>query len=347
MQIQTHNENPNFTIILPGPCQARCEFCQWEEDKENDAFMVGLWYALENLPENFTQISLSGGEPLLSPYFSKALDLIKRYPKFNKIVLTTNGINLKSFIIEKKLIGINHVNISRHSIDDLENVEVFKSTDVPSKRDLSEISKVLTVFGESFDLNFNCVFVPEVQHDVINWLKFLKETGIKSVTFRNQYDNFEKSQLQLDMETTAIEPEITSECPVCKTEIYRIQDQSFKFHMSANEPTDNGELTLNFGKEETYEVILQSNGNLTRDWGGNKILHIPTIKEYVAYTSGRNTETRNRTDLAGHGIGRTMSNRERLRNIQVLLQNEGLDGEPNEHIPSYSSCGASSYGSCG
>jgi hypothetical protein len=132
--------------------------------------------------------------------------------------------------------------------------------------------------------------------------------------------------------------------------------------MSVNEPTDNGELTLNFGKDETYEVILQSNGNLTRDWKGNKILHIPTIKEYIAYTNmftfgfpfGRNTGTRDMADLARQEIdriGRSMSNGNMLRTIRVGLQNgefdRELEEEPDDYIPSYDSCGGSSYGSCG
>ena len=34
MKIKTQNKNPNFTIVLPGTCQAKCDFCFWKEDSK-------------------------------------------------------------------------------------------------------------------------------------------------------------------------------------------------------------------------------------------------------------------------------------------------------------------------
>lgn len=32
-----YNSNPNLSIILPGPCNCKCKFCFWKEQKVCDA----------------------------------------------------------------------------------------------------------------------------------------------------------------------------------------------------------------------------------------------------------------------------------------------------------------------
>ena len=42
MKISTKNSNPNFTIVLPGPCQANCDFCFWNREKDETAFIKSI-----------------------------------------------------------------------------------------------------------------------------------------------------------------------------------------------------------------------------------------------------------------------------------------------------------------
>jgi molybdenum cofactor biosynthesis enzyme MoaA len=103
----------NFSIITPGGCNAKCSFCFWEEQQVSDKYMADLMHVLDNMPAGCA-LSITGGEPTLSPYFDNILMAISIYKyKFEKVILTTNGTNLKDKL--HKMIGIvDHINISRH-----------------------------------------------------------------------------------------------------------------------------------------------------------------------------------------------------------------------------------------
>ena len=266
MKISTRNTNPNFTIVLPGPCQANCDFCFWKREDEEGAFLKSLKRVLKKLPANFTQISISGGEPTLSPVFDKTMEIIKKFKekgKFNKVVLTTNGINL----LKKDLTGINHINISRHHVNDKINQKIFKTENIPSFSELPEINNYVNKFG--IDINYNVVFVDDNEDiDYDAWVDFVKATDATSVTFRNQYGIYETSFLEKKVLEDNYLPNLISTCPVCRTASYFINGVKFKFHSSAYEPTESKE----FAEDETYELVLHPTGDLTRDWEAKKII---------------------------------------------------------------------------
>ena len=266
MKISTRNSNPNFTIVLPGPCQANCDFCFWKREDKEGAFLKSLKRVLKKLPANFTQISISGGEPTLSPVFDETMKLINKYKKkgkFHKVVLTTNGV----FLTYRDLSGIDHINISRHHINDKVNEEIFKTENVPSFEKLSEINKYVNKFG--IDVNYNVVFVDEnkdVEYDA--WVDFVKATDATSITFRNQYGIYDTSHLEKQVLEDNYKPNLISTCPVCRTATYFLEGVKFKFHSSAYEPTESKE----FEPNETYELVLHPTGDLTRDWEAKKII---------------------------------------------------------------------------
>jgi len=266
MKINTHNANPNFTLVLPGPCQAACEFCFWKREKEEGAFIKSLKRVLIKLPPIVSQISISGGEPTLSPVFEDTMKLIRKAKKrgqIRKVVLTTNGINL----MEKDLTGIDHVNISRHALSDIENQEIFKTKNVPSINELKEIISYVNKFG--IDVNFNIVLTDEVNiSSATYWASFAKELNVNSLTFRNQYGCYKQSKIQLDIIEEGYKPASISECPVCQTIVYFFEGMKFKFHASDYEPTESDK----FDSDEVYELILQPTGDLTRDWEAKKII---------------------------------------------------------------------------
>ena len=267
MKIYTNNVNPNFTIILPGPCQANCDFCFWKRESEEGSFIKSLKRVLKKLPDNFNQISISGGEPTLSPVFEDTLTLINKYKnkgKFNKVVLTTNGINLKKF----DLTGIDHINISRHHYNDGVNQGIFKTKNIPSGEELNSINKYINKFG--IDVNYNIVLVEDNElSDIGTFIDFAKRTGATSLTFRNQYGNYGLSKLEKTIiNVLKYKPFSTSTCPVCLTNTYFVNGLKVKFHSSDYEPTE----SKSFDEKEVYELVLQPTGDLTKDWEAKKII---------------------------------------------------------------------------
>jgi len=267
MKIYTNNTNPNFTIVLPGPCQANCDFCFWKREENESSFLKSLKRVLKKLPNSFTQISISGGEPSLSPVFEESLNLIKKYKnkgKFNKVVLTSNGINL----MEYDLSGIDHINISRHHFNEGINREVFKTKNVPDSYELEKINKYINKFG--IDVNYNVVLTKENETlEIGGFIDFAKQTGASSLTFRNQYGNYGLSKVEdIVVNLWKHKPFTISTCPVCITNTYIIKGMKVKFHSSDYEPTESEK----FNENEVYELILHPSGNLTRDWEAKKII---------------------------------------------------------------------------
>ena len=108
---------------------------------------------LDGLPDCFDQLSLTGGEPTLSPYFLEVLDVVRsRRNKYKKVVLTTNGQKILDFKKEIKQ-TVDHINLSRHHWTEKKNAEVFKTKNVPGFKKLKEISRV-------FKKNFTAYLSP-------------------------------------------------------------------------------------------------------------------------------------------------------------------------------------------
>ncbi len=243
--LKTGNLSPNFTLVLPGPCQAGCDFCNWKQNDKLGAFMINL----ENifirepniLPANFRQVSISGGEPTMSPVFGEVMEILnksKRLGRIDKVVLTTNGFYLNNCI--PLMDGtVDHVNISRHHYDDKINASIFNTlvTRLPDETDLKEITKKLNQVG--IDVNFNCVM--NTRNDDFNlfelktFIGFSKKVGATSITFRNQYDDYTTSNLQEDVEEV-YKAKVEQSCPVCITKIFLVDGMNIKFHSSSNEP---------------------------------------------------------------------------------------------------------------
>lgn len=77
--LRVMQQEPNCTLILPGPCQARCAFCVepvGPDPSSLDEWLNRLKQLLETLPGIFRVLSISGGEPTLSPVFRQTLEIL-------------------------------------------------------------------------------------------------------------------------------------------------------------------------------------------------------------------------------------------------------------------------------
>jgi len=274
------NTNPNFTIVLPVFCNAGCNFCSWKESKQDQKigdekiFLQNLKKTLEELPEEFTQITISGGEPTLYKDLNKVLMMIAYHKdKFKKVVFTTNGVRLKEYSTNPIFTEVvDFVNISRHHFVDSENDRVMKTKSITFS-DIKEISENLGSKG--IPVNINCVL--EEKENIYSldfmsdFIEYSRNNYVNSITFRKDYmEGFGISDLEERVQKD-YSPKQVSECPVCLKTRYIIKGMEVNFTTSEFEPKD-------ILKDDIYEVILQPDGILTSDWEGEKeISFVPEV----------------------------------------------------------------------
>lgn len=261
--------DPNFTIITPGGCNAKCDFCTGAMNgKPSKDYIKNLARTLAQLPPEIKQVSISGGEPTISRDFMTILWMIKASQRFRKVVLTTNGAKL--FDYADQLGGlVNHINISRHGTTDEENNNVFKAgkNGIPTNYELKEIIEVLNKQG--IDVTFNRVYVNEEgdldpdlnKEKAITFVEKAKELGASAVSFR--YDQHENVLDETHFETMFSDYAKVNEggCPVCRSHTCLVSGMPVMFKASLNEPSDH--------LSDPYELIYHIDGRLCTDWAGN------------------------------------------------------------------------------
>lgn len=238
--------NPNLSLVMPIGCNANCEFCYWE--KRTGLTIERFKFICDTLPPIFKQISITGGEPTLCSNLIEYLKIARN--RFNKVVLNTNGFRLN----KEHFKYVDHVNISRHHWDDLINSEVFNTSNNPTALELKKICG----YG---DVTLNCV-LPDKFADkefVSKYIDFAKRCKAK-VAFRKFFNNLDL--LPIDNNETLINEH---GCPACLHRQHKISgiDVTYKYSVKETFEAANG----------IYELIVQSNGDLTFDWDGNNKLN--------------------------------------------------------------------------
>jgi organic radical activating enzyme len=250
--------DPNFSIILPG-CNAACDFCFAEKYKSCDkrVYLENLNNTLKNLPPEFFQISITGGEPTIHPWFKEVLYMVSQHKRFTKVVLTSNGTNLLYHI--KNISGVvNHINLSIHHYDDVWNQEIFKGSYNLRTEDHKEI---VDAFGaEGIDVSISCVIDDNTKkHFVDKFIEMSKYLGARSVRFRKI--NGDNVPVKVESEYSKYKVAWTGSCPVCVTRKRIISGMDVYWKTSVIEPDSvtNGEI---------FELIYHPNGIVYSDWKG-------------------------------------------------------------------------------
>ena len=258
MRLPLANDNPNFSLVMPGFCNASCNFCFFKptEMKKNyfdrlDDVMTG-----NVLPDVCHQISLTGGEPTASPIFVKVLNRINR-EMFKKVVLTTNGFRLNEHIND--LIGIvDHVNISRHHYNNEINNQIFGTNSIPSNGSIKNSVKEMQELG--IDVTLNCVTSHIISaYDVYKYIDFGRQMGINHICFRKLNGNLDLSEIEKYFfeKYPTFAP---SRCPVCRKDEQMIKDQHIVWRAGTLEPSND--------LKGIYEFIMQQSGDISVDWSG-------------------------------------------------------------------------------
>lgn len=262
-------EDPNFTIITTGGCNAKCDFCTDPMNvKPSPDYLGNLMNFISQVPAKYNQVSISGGEPTISPDLSAVLTIVKFSNKFNKVVLTTNGTKLLENI---DLISstVNHVNISRHAVGYEANVEIFKNKSIINDEDLADACFKLNKKGVDVNLNYVYSADSNVKYsDAAAFVEYAKNIGANSVTFR--YDQAENSLAETYLEKMFSDHKKVNEgsCPVCRSHQILVSGIPVIFKASFVEPSK----TIG----AVYELIYHPSGRLTSDWSGEKDINFKT-----------------------------------------------------------------------
>jgi len=263
-QLATYNQAPNFSIVLPGKCNAKCAFCFWKEKPEDPNFLKTLKTTLLDKPKIFRQISVTGGEPCLSPQLVPVLKLLQQFKDANrldKVVLTTNGSALLYKLSRHKCMSaINHINISRHSPDYMSNLGIFGTDFIPTDQELKEACEISNIMG--IDVTINCVISDDTQGALIpEMIRYAKSIGASHVSFRKQHG--------VNLDPTPAEEQfkeyksINEGCPICRTKWQIIDGMLINWKASIPEPIN----APSFAKGSMiYEAIYHPDAEMTADW---------------------------------------------------------------------------------
>jgi MoaA/NifB/PqqE/SkfB family radical SAM enzyme len=261
----TNPYGPNTTILVPGTCNAHCGFCFWNREegkiKPPGNYIEKVFDSLEKLPPEFATLSLSGGEPTISPWLPRILTRLgtfrRKNPRFQRVVLTTHGGNLSKHL---SAIGcvVDHINISRHKIGTEENRKVFGTKHIPSDEELRELIAEVHELTDC-DVTLNCVVPPKVTikfcHDFIHYARYL---GADAVSFRKEASTVAPTAAEKAfVKRYGILDE--SKCPVCRGLVQLIDGFDVRWKGSVQEPS------IETGG--VYEAIIHPDGNIYSDWG--------------------------------------------------------------------------------
>ena len=296
-------KNLNFSIFVDDYCNADCKFCvaQLRYHHRNelyhkchigdpDKYLSRLEDVLKIVRPLNPSVSLTGGEPTLSPLLTEVLKLVDKYG-FRKRTITTNGSGLLKVqdnnIILNNLIKYNwnHLNISRVSPDDSINRAIMNYSTDSEYCDMNMLKEILDICAEStLKHRLSCLLLKECVHDVEgikNYADILSQSGANNFIFREL----------MDYDKLAVNTEKTEYCNQNKVKLYDIWHQFqdypefipylnilgyyyyveiYKYHNMtiASETAD-----LNLQSKEkaahpdvVYEMIFHTSGHLTGSW---------------------------------------------------------------------------------
>ena len=257
-------DNPNFSAVLPGPCNAKCSFCTWRASHEepNSGGFLGA-FAMANLllPESFRTLSITGGEPTLSPALA-GINALAGDNRWERVVLTTNGAYLLARLRDGSLSNVTDINLSRHAVSQAENNDVFGCAMLAKPGIKSAVNEARS---RNITVGFNTVVTDPSSLDIsgVNeWVEYAIGLGVTRIAFR--LDSNLGMERTILAETQLIESGVrqrsSSGCPVCISRSYFYHGVELLFKYSVNEPSD----TMN------YELILHPNGVISYDWSAKK-----------------------------------------------------------------------------
>lgn len=306
-------KNFNFSIFVDDYCNADCKFCiaqiryqhkkalyQKKHIEDKDAYLARLEEVLKMIRPLNPSVSLTGGEPTLSPIFIDILKLVDKYG-FRKRTITTNGSALLNTVQNDTVVnhlinnGFNHLNISRASYDDTLNRAIMRYNTEREYCTDDMLKEILGIVNKSpMSHRLSCILLKESVNSVYEmkkYLDFYEKLGANNFIFREL----------MDYDKTAVNKEKMEYCTQNKIKLYDIWHQFdqypefnpylnllgyyyyveiYKYH-GMTVASESADLNIQYREKDrhpemVYEMVFHNNGNLCGSW----IDHEDILSEY-------------------------------------------------------------------
>ncbi len=300
-------KNTNFSIFIDDYCNADCKFCvaqlryqhknalyQKEHIKDLDKYLARLDEVLKIVRPLNPSVSITGGEPTLSPILPEVLRMVNSYG-FRKRTITTNGSALlktvDNDIILNHLINNNwdHLNISRASYIDSINREIMRYNDKDGYCTMDMMKEILSITNNSnLKHRISCLLLKESVNSISEMKKFVdfyESLGANNFIFREL----------MDYDKTAINTEKMAYCDANKIKLYDIWHQFEDFpefvpylnilgyyyyveiykYKGLTIASESADLNIQDREKQkhpdtVYEMVFHNNGNLCGSWIDSK-----------------------------------------------------------------------------
>lgn len=296
--------NCNLSIFVDDYCNADCMFCVAQLRYENRS-MIYKKPKIEDDAEYFRRleevlarvaplnvsVSLTGGEPTLSPRFAGVVRLLDKY-NIRKKTITTNGSALLREVEGKRVIDhlidakFDHLNISKAHYDEARNLVLMPypcGERGCTNEDLAQI--IPYALSKNLRPRLSCLLLKDGIHDLhgmVEYIEFYRKLGIDNIIFRELMDYDVNTMINLD------KVEYCQRNKVRLNDVWQDVDKDSRFVPEKNilgyyyyveiyqykgvavcsESAD-----LRVQKEEkdahgdvVYEMVFHPNGNLNGSW---------------------------------------------------------------------------------
>ena len=292
--------NFNFTIFIDDYCNADCRFCIEQIKTENtgrimkcgkitevDRYLNRLDEVLKAIRPYNPSVSVTGGEPLLSPAFDGVMKLLKKY-RFRKTVITTNGTDILKHIDEIADAGISHVNFSRPHYSENVVQDIMRFRDgMASFEELK--AAIYSLEEKGVRTRFNCIIGKDGIDNVAKmkkYMDFIAGIGCSHVVFREMMSFNEETSKNLEKkeysagnrilmnnlwkdidEDLDFEPFNSVRGHYYYIEMYNYKDISMVSERANLKCLEDERLK---NMSYIYEMVFHPNGNLCAGWNENE-----------------------------------------------------------------------------
>lgn len=295
--------NVNFNIFIDDYCNADCKFCvaqlRYEHKnamynkghiKDVDKYLYRLDEILKIARALDTSVSITGGEPTMSPILTEVLKMVDSYG-FRKRTITTNGSGLlrtqDNDTILNNLITYNwnHLNISRASYNDELNRKIMRFASDKEYCSMDMLREILSIANNSdFKHRISCLLLKESVNSVEEmkrYIDFYSKLGANNFIFREL----------MDYDKSAINTEKMRYCDANKIKLYDIWNDFEKYpefvpylnilgyyyyveiykYLEMTVASETADLNIQNREvaahdDIVYEMVFHNNGNLCASW---------------------------------------------------------------------------------
>lgn len=296
-------KNFNFSIFVDDYCNADCKFCvaqlryqhrnemyNKEHIKDRDKYLDRLAEVLKLVRPLNPSISITGGEPTLSPILTDILKMVDKLG-FRKRTITTNSSGLfrkqNGDLIINNLIKYewNHLNISRESYNDKLNKQIMRYNIEDEYCSNEMLKEILQITNKSeMRHRLSCLLLKESVNsveEIKKYIDYYSSIGANNFIFRELMDydrhsvNREKieycdsNKIRLNdiwkemSKYTEFERYLNILGYYYYVEIYKYKGLTIASE-SANLNQQYTEKDKH--KDIVYEIVFHNNGNLCGSW---------------------------------------------------------------------------------